>query len=445
MDLVVRNARLRRESGVRDIAIREGIVAAIGSRLDIHGAREIDADGNLVSPPFLDTHLHLDAVLSVGSPRYNVPGTLLEGIAIWGERRPSLVKEEVLRNAREAVLWEVANGVQFIRTHADTTDPALVTVEALLELKEEMKDLVEIQVVAFPQDGIFTFPEGEANLRRALDMGCDCVGGAPHLEFTREDGVRSVELAFQLAEKYGRFVDIHCDETGDDQSRFVEVMAKLAIATGMGGAVTASHTTAMHNYNNDYALKLMGIFRRANMNFITAPFDNSVLQNRTDGYPRRRGHTRVDELDAAGINVSIGHDSIMDPWYPMGKGSMLAAANLLMHTAHMSGRDQIRRLFDMITGNSAVVMNVSDRYGIEPGRPANFVVLDATDEFEALRLKSECLYVVRNGGIVCETVPARRSLFRNGGRALVDFRLSEAERRKVGAGHVPCDEITLIS
>ncbi len=424
MDLVVRNARFRGESGTKEIAIRDGVVAAIGERLAVQADREIDAGGNLVSAPFIDPHLHLDAALTVGNPRYNKSGTLLEGIAIWGERRPSLQKDEVLRNAREAVLWEVANGVQFIRTHADTTDSALVTVEALVELREEMKDVAEIQVVAFPQDGVFTFPEGEANLRRALDMGCDCVGAIPHIEFTREDGVRSVELAFELAEKYGRLVDIHCDETGDDQSRFVEVMAKLAIATGMGSAVTASHTTAMHNYNNDYALKLMGIFRRAKMNFITAPFDNSVLQNRTDGYPRRRGHTRVDELDAAGVNVSIGHDSIMDPWYPMGRGSMLAAANLLMHTAHMSGREQIRRLFDMITDNSATTMGVRDRYGVRMGAPADFVILDAPDEFEAIRLQSECFFVVRGGKVVCETVPAKRKLRRNGVVREVDFKLS---------------------
>jgi len=423
MDLVVRNARLRGESGSKEIAVRDGRVAAIEERLAVQADREIDAGGNLVSAPFVDPHLHLDAVLTVGNPRFNESGTLLEGIAIWGERRPSLKKDEVLRNAREAMLWEVANGVQFIRTHADTTDSALVTVEALVELREEMKDVAEIQVVAFPQDGIFTCPEGEANLRRALDMGCDCVGAIPHIEFTREDGVRSVELAFELAQQYGRLVDIHCDETGDDQSRFVEVMAKLAIATGMGSAVTASHTTAMHNYNNDYALKLMGIFRRAKMNFITAPFDNSVLQNRTDGYPRRRGHTRVDELDAAGVNVSIEHDSIMDPWYPMGRGSMLAAANLLMHTAHMSGRERIRRLFDMITDNSATTMGVRDRYGVRPGAPADFVILDAPDEFEALRLQSECLFVVRGGAVVCETAPAKRRLLRNGAAREVDFRI----------------------
>lgn len=422
MDLIVRNARLGREGGTKDIGVEKGFVAAVENRLDASGDFEIDAAGKMARPPFIDPHVHLDAVLTVGNPRYNGSGTLLEGIAVWGERRSFVTKKELLDNAREAVLWEATNGVQFIRTHADTTDSSLVTVESLLELKDEMKDVVEIQVVAFPQDGIFTFPDGERNFRRAVDMGCDCVGAIPHNELTREDGVRSVELAFELAERHDCFVDIHCDETGDDQSRFVEVMAKLAIATGMAGRVAASHTTAMHNYNNDYVLKLMGIFKRAGMNFITLPFDNSVLQNRTDGYPRRRGHTRVDELDAAGVNVCIGHDSIMDPWYPMGKGSMLAAANLLMHTAHMSGYSQIFRLFRMITDNSAVTLGVEARYGIEPGKEANLVVLDAADEFEAIRLQSECLYVVRHGKIVSETVPARRTFFWKGTSREIDFK-----------------------
>lgn len=425
MDLIIRRARLA-DGEIADIGIRGGVFAAVEKRLDCGAVREIDAGGRLTTPPFADPHLHLDAVLTVGSPRYNASGTLLEGIAIWGERRPGITKEEILRNAREAVLWEAANGVQFIRTHADTTDQSLITVEALLELKEEMRDIAEIQVVAFPQDGIYTIPDGARNLRRAVEMGCDCVGAIPHNELTREDGVRSVELAFDLAEKYGRLVDIHCDETGDDQSRFAEVMAKCAIASGMGSRTAASHTTAMHNYNNDYALKLMGIFRRAKMNFITLPFDNTVLQNRTDGYPRRRGHTRVDELDAAGVNVCIGHDSIMDPWYPMGKGSMLAAANLLLHTAHMSGYDQIFRLFDMITVNSARTMNVEQRYGIEPGKPANLLVLDAPDQFEAIRLQSECLWSVRNGSVIAETVPAKRTLSRGGRKRHVDFSVARS-------------------
>lgn len=422
MDLMVRNAKLRGADALCDIGIVGKAIATIAPRIEAAGKEEIDAGGNLVTPPFCDPHLHLDAVLSVGDPRYNRSGTLLEGIEIWGERKPKLTKEIMVENAKEAVLWEFANGVQFIRTHADATDPTLLTVEVLLEVKEQMKDLVDIQIVAFPQDGVFTDPSGKTLMDRAMAMGADVVGGIPHNEFTREEGVLDVEYAFELAEKYGALIDIHCDETGDEQSRFVEVVLKRAIDTGMGPRVTASHTTAMHNYNNDYAFKLIRIAARSRVNFITNPFDNSVLQNRTDGYPRRRGHTRVDELDANGVNVSIGHDSIMDPWYPMGMGSMLQGANLLMHTAHMSGYDQIPRLFDMITDNSAVTMQIQDRYGIAPGKPANLIVLDAADESEAIRLMSSPLYSIRNGKVLLRTKPAVRTIDFAGSSRTIDFK-----------------------
>ena len=423
MDLVVRNARLRGAQGLTDLAVEGGILRKIGPALEVRGREEIDAGGNLTTPPLCDPHLHLDAVLSVGDPRFNTSGTLLEGIQIWGERKPHLTRTDLVDKAVEAVLWEFAQGVQFIRTHADVTDPSLLTLEALLEVKDRVKDLVEVQIVAFPQDGIFTFPEGEALMRRALDMGADVVGGIPHNELTREDGVRDVELAFDLAERHGLLVDLHCDETGDDQSRFVEVMAARALASGMGSRTAASHTTAMHNYNNDYAFKLMGMLKKAEMNMITNPFDNSVLQNRTDGYPRRRGHTRVDELLAAGVNVCIGHDSIMDPWYSMGKGNMIAAANLLAHTAHMNGHDQITELMDMITTRSAKTMGIEDTYGIEPGKPADLVVLDAKSDAEAVRLTSECLFVVRKGRVISQAEPAKRTVFMDESSYDVDFKI----------------------
>ena len=423
MDLVVRRARLRGSPELQDIGIDGGIIRTLDPTLEIPGREEIDAAGHLTTPPLGDPHLHLDAVLSAGNPRHNESGTLLEGIAIWGERKKDLPRQVLVENAVEAVLWEFAHGVQFIRTHADTTDPTLGTLDALVAVKDRMKDLVEIQIVAFPQDGVFTTPSGETLLRRALDRGADVVGGIPHNEFTREDGVRSVELAFELAEAYDVPIDLHCDETGDDQSRFVEVMAKLAITTGMGPRVTASHTTAMHNYHNDYAAKLLGMAKRANMNFITNPFDNAVLQNRTEGYPRRRGHTRVDEMVARGVNVCIGHDSIVDPWYPLGKGSLLQAAHLLLHTAHMSGHRQIGALFDMITVNTARTLLVEDRWGIEPGKPANLVVFDAENEFDALRRESDCLFVVRRGAVALRGTPARRALDFRGFRKDVDFRI----------------------
>jgi len=423
MDIILRNCRLRGKEALWDIGIERGLFAALAPKLAARADREIDAAGHLVSPPFIDPHLHLDAVLSVGDPRFNKSGTLLEGIQIWGERKKFLTKDMIIRNAVEAIKWEVASGVRYIRTHADATDPSLTTVSALAEVREAVKDIVDIQIVAFPQDGIYTLPGGEAQMRRAVELGADVIGGIPHNEFTREDGLRDVAFAFDLAEETGCLIDIHVDETGDDQSRFVEVMASEAIKRGMGDRVTASHATAMHNYNNDYAFKLIGIITRSGMNVITNPFDNSVLQNRTDGYPRRRGHTRVDELDARGVNVSIGHDSIMDPWYPMGKGSMLQGANLLMHTAHMSGYDQIPRLFDMITGNSARTMHVSDRYGIEVGKPADLIVLDAESDADAIRLMAECLFVLKDGKVIVESKPAQRTLTRDAGTEMVDFRL----------------------
>ncbi len=424
MSLVVKNARLPHSGSLVDLHMERGEFTAIcpaGAKATDH-VDCIDAAGNLVSPPFCDPHVHLDAVLSVGDPRFNRSGTLLEGIAIWGERKKDLTREVILKNAREAVLWEFANGVQFIRTHADTTDPSLKTVDALLELKDSLRDLVEIQVVAFPQDGVFTTPEGRKLLEKALDMGADVVGGIPHNEITREDGVADVALAFELAEKRGLMVDIHCDETGDEQSRFVETMLKESIQRGMGDRASASHTTAMHNYNNDYALKLIGIAARSGLNFITNPFDNSVLQNRTDGYPRRRGHTRVDELDAAGVNVAIGHDSIMDPWYPLGTGSMLRAANLLLHTAHLSGAEQIKRLFDMVTVNSAKALRVEERYGLQVGKPANLLVLDAASVSDAIRLTPECLFVIRHGKVALKTTPAVRKLTYAGIERDIDFK-----------------------
>ena len=427
MDLIIRNANLPGGRGPVDIAIAGEFILKIAPSIPEKGRQEIDAIGKLVSAPFCDPHLHLDAVLTVGDPRYNESGTLLEGIQIWGERKPYLTKKSLVENAKEAVLWEFANGVQFIRTHADTTDPTLLTVEALLEVKDAVKDLVEIQIVAFPQDAVYTSLDGEKLMRRAMDMGCDVVGGAPHLEYTREDGVKQVEFAFALAEKYGALIDIHCDETGDDQSRFVEVMLKLAMRTDLREKVSASHTTAMHNYNNDYAFKLIGIAARSGVNFITNPYDNSVLQNRTDGYPRWRGHTRVDELEARGVNVSIGHDSIMDPWYPMGTGNMLHAANLLMHFAHMSGYAQIPRLFSMITDNTAKTMQIQDRYGLVEGKVANLVILDAPNEFEAIRLLPVCLYNIRKGKISLISKPAERNLAFAGIGRNIDFKVQLRE------------------
>lgn len=409
-NILIKNAALKESDSLNEILISDGKIKEIAKKINFNktdNIETIDAQGNLVAPPLVDPHVHLDAVLVSGKlKRQNNSGTLLEAIDIWGEWKSTLTDDILMNNAREVIKWYAANGVLRVRTHADCTDPTLRTVKCLLALKEEVKELIDIQVVAFPQDAVFTNKINRDLLEEAVKMGVDVIGGAPHIEYTREDGVKEVELIYDLAEKYDRLIDIHIDETGDPHSRFVEVMAKESINREFFDRATASHTTAMHNYNNDYAFKLIGNLAKAKINMITNPFDNTVLQNRTDGYPRKRGCTRVDELLEKGVNVSIGHDSIMDPWYSMGKGNMLAAAYLLMHTAQLNGYEQVNTLFDMITTNSAKTMHLSD-YGIKPGNSADLIILDAENPFEAIRLQAECLYVIRKGKVISQTVPAK--------------------------------------
>ncbi len=413
-DLIVRNAQLHRQVQPIDIAIQDGHFVRIGSDLsDATATREIDVAGRLVVPPFIDAHVHLDAVLTVGKPRYNSTGTLLEGIQIWSERKPDLTHEDVKRRALEEIRWEVAQGTLFIRSHVDVCDPHLTALRALLEVREEVRDICDLQLVAFPQDGILSFPNGRELMRQAMELGCDLVGGIPHYEWTRDMGVEDVHYAFALAKEFNRDIDCHCDETDDPLSRFTEVMAADTLQQGWQGRVTASHCTAMHSYDNAYAFKLMRLLASAQVNVVANPFDNVVLQGRFDTYPKRRGITRVKELLATGVNVALGHDSIMDPWFPLGRGDMLAAAQLALFLCHMSGYDEIQDVLDLITGNGARVLRIEDRYGIEEGKPASFLVLDAPSAFEALRLLPARLHVFKDGREVATTQPAHSIIKRS--------------------------------
>jgi cytosine deaminase len=413
-DLLVRHAQLHRH-GLVDIAVKDGIFASIANDLSAAtAAREIDAAGRLVSPPFIDAHVHLDAVLTVGQPRYNSTGTLLEGIQIWSERKPSLTVEDAKKRALEEIRWEVAQGTLHIRSHVDVCDPDLTALRALLEVREEVRDICDLQLVAFPQDGILSFPNGRELMRRAMELGCDVVGGIPHYEWTRDMGVEDVHYAFQLAREFNRDIDCHCDETDDPQSRFTEVMAADTLEQGWQGRVTASHCTAMHSYDNAYAFKLIRLLARARVNIVANPFDNVVLQGRFDTYPKRRGIARVKELLAAGVNVALGHDSIMDPWFPLGRGDMLAAAQLALFLCHMSGYEEINDVLDLITTNAATTLRIQDAYGIEEGKPASFLILDASSAFESLRLIPARLHVFKNGREVAFTTPARSIVKRTG-------------------------------
>jgi cytosine deaminase len=412
MELVVRNARLHPTGGSEpepvDVGVAGGRITAILPRGEISadGARELDAEGSLLSPPLVDPHVHLDAVLTVGEPHYNESGTLIEGILTWAERKPSLTHQDVKDRALEAIRWEVAQGTGLIRSHVDVCDPNLVALKALLELREEVRDLVDLRLIAFPQDGILSFPDGEELMREAMRLGCDVIGGIPHYEWTRDDGVAEVHFIFDLARETGRPIDLHCDETDDEQSRFLEVVAARAMRDGMQGRVVAGHTTAMASYNDNYAFKLIQILKRAGVTIVANPLDNIVLQGRFDTYPKRRGMTRVKELDAAGINVACGHDSIMDPWYPLGRGSMLDALSMLVHVGQMTGRAELFRAYEMVTSNPARAAEIPD-WRISEGAPANFVVFDCTDEAEAIRLRPAARWVVRNGRVVAETEPAK--------------------------------------
>jgi cytosine deaminase len=416
LDLLLRGARLPGETDTREIAIKDGMI----SEPEPDARQTIDLAGALVTPALVEPHIHLDAVLTVGEPRHNQTGSLFEGIAIWAERVKSLTVEDVKERVRTVLRWQLANGVQYVRSHVDVCDPELKAVRALVELRQEIGDQIGLQLVAFPQQGIFSFEGGQDLMRKAVDLGVDVVGAIPHFELTREYGVDSVKFAFALASNKGLRVDIHCDETDDDHSRFTEVMAAETIRLGMGGRVTASHTTAMHSYNNAYAYRLINNLKRAEMHMVTNPLDNSTLQGRFDHYPIRRGHTRVKELLAAGVNVCVGHDSVMDPWYPLGYGDPIQSAFVLAHYGQMSGHGELRTLMDMVTWNPASALGL-EQYGLLPGCKADLVAFAAPTEHDAIRLIAPRKLVVRAGKIVARTEPARTTVMWDDREELVDF------------------------
>ncbi|HEU4740825.1 MAG TPA: cytosine deaminase [Meiothermus sp.] len=411
MDLVIKDARLTGREGLVDIGLEGGKIAALGP--DLRGSQEISAEGNLVSPSFYEIHIHLDAILTEGDPRPNQSGSLWEGIAIWSERVKRLTREDVRSRVLQALPWFVAHGVTHIRTHVDVCDPSLTALKALKEIQAEVADLIEIQLVAFPQLGMFSWEGGDEMVRRALELGADVIGGIPHYEITREYGVQNVKFALDLAHQTGLPVDIHCDETDDEQSRFLETLAAETLRLRLSGRVAASHTTAMHSYNNAYADKIIGNVRRAGLHVICNPPDNSVLQGRFDHYPIRRGLTRVKELLAAGVNVAAGHDSVMDPWYPMGCGDPMHTAFILLHYGLMSGREDRAHLFPMLSSRPAAIWNNRlvqgseglQGHGVRVGNPADLIVWPVPTEDDALRILPARRYVIKRGRIVAETKP----------------------------------------
>lgn len=406
-DLIIRNANLSTGQIGFDVGVSSGKITAIEQRLEGECGKEIDATGRLLSPAFCDPHFHMDATLSLGMPRMNVSGTLLEGIALWGELRPVVTKEELVDRALRYCDLAVSQGLLFIRSHVDTSDPRLVTAEAMLEVREKVAPYIDLQLVAFPQDGYFRATDGVTALNRALDMGVEIVGGIPHFERTMDDGRQSLEALCRIAADRGLGVDIHCDETDDPMSRHIETLAAQTIRFGLEGKVAGSHLTSMHSMDNYYVSKLIPLMAEANINVISNPLINIMLQGRHDSYPKRRGLTRVRELMEAGLNVCFGQDCTMDPWYSMGSADMLEVAHMGIHVAQMGGIEDKKNIFDAITLNSARTMGL-ENYGLEVGCNADLVILQANDVIEALRLKPTRLFVIKAGNVISQT-PARIS------------------------------------
>jgi len=418
-DLVLRNATLPDGRQGQDIAVTKGRIAAIQPGITAEAGQVIDAAGQLVSPPFVDPHFHMDATLSLGLPRMNLSGTLLEGIALWGELRPIVTREELVERAMRYCDLAVTKGVMAVRSHVDVSDPRLVTVEALLEVRERVAPYLELQLVAFPQDGYYRGPDAAEALSRALDMGVDIVGGIPHFERTMEDGAASVEALCRIAADRGLPVDMHCDETDDPLSRHVETLAAQTVRFGLQGRVAGSHLTSMHSMDNYYVSKLLPLIAESGMAVIPNPLINMMLQGRHDTYPKRRGLTRIPQMMEMGIPVGLGQDCVMDPWYSMGTGDLLDVAHMAVHATQMGSVADKRALFDAVTVNSARIMGL-EGYGLEVGCHADMVLLQARDPAEAIRLRPNRLKVIRRGRVVAETAPEQSRLSLEGRPALVD-------------------------
>lgn len=399
--MLLKNVLIENATETCDIRIKNNRFTEIEPELPSHeGEKIINCEGRQALPPFVESHIHLDTCLSLSKTGQNISGTLFEGIRLWSNYRGDITKQELKERSRETIQLYVDNGVQHIRSHVDITSGNMSTFQTLVELKEEVKNIMDIQLVAFPQDGIFSSKNARENLDEAIKLGADGIGAIPHFEFTREYGVESLNYIINLAEKTGKLVDVHCDEIDDEQSRFLEVLAARAYESGLGERVTASHTTAMHSYNSAYCSKLFRLLSMSNINIVSNPLVNVNLQGRFDTFPKRRGITRVKELLENNINVSFGHDDILDPFYPLGNGDMRDTLIMGLHLCHMMGYEELINSYKIVTYNGAKTLNLGDDYGIKVGNTANLIILDSSDFITSLRKKSPVIYSIKNGKFI---------------------------------------------
>ena len=418
-DFLVKNASLPDGSEGIDIACKNGIITNVEKNISAEAQETVDANGWLLAPPFIDPHFHMDATLSLGIPRLNKSGTLLEGISLWGELKPVQTVDDIIERSLRYCDLAVSMGIGAIRSHVDTCDNELKGVQALLEVKNQVKDYLELQLVAFPQDGLYRDPTALENTIRALDMGVDIVGGIPHFERTMLEGAQSIKTLCEIASERGLLVDMHCDETDDPMSRHIETLAHETQRLGLQGRVTGSHLTSMHSMDNYYVSKLIPLIAEAGVHAIPNPLINIMLQGRHDTYPKRRGQTRVRELRDEGVLIGFGSDCVMDPWYSLGKADMLDVAFMGLHVGQLSSREDMAWCFDAITSNSATILHLDD-YGIETGSKANFNLLQAKNPIEAIRLRAHRLAVVRSGKLIATNAPLEAELLIEGRPDIVD-------------------------
>lgn len=410
--MLFKNGHIENSVEAVDIRVTDGKFEQIGANLEARPGEEVvDCTDKLILPPFVESHVHLDTCLTAGQPHWNMSGTLFEGIERWEERKEFLTKEDVKNRVNKVVRMQAANGVQHVRTHVDINDPKLTALEAILELREEVKDFIDIQIVAFPQYGILSYPKGKELLEEALKMGADAAGAIPHFEFTREYSVESLNICFELAQKYNKLIDVHCDEIDDEASRGLETLATRAYETGMRDMITASHTTAMHSYNNAYMIRLMRLLKMSSINFVANPCVNMHLGGRVDTYPKRRSLTRVKELTAEGCNVSFGNDDIFDPWNPLGNASMRDAVFMGLYAGHMLGYEEIMNSYKFVTTNAARTLHLGDGYGIKEGNDASFVIMNAKNYYDALNYDEPVLASYKNGKLIAKTEPKKTEVF----------------------------------
>lgn len=405
--MLFKNAIIENSTCKVDFRVVEGKFAEFEEHLEPRNSEEtLDLKGNIVLPPFVESHIHLDTAMTAGDPSYNRSGTLYEGISLWSQKKNRLSEIDIKERATKAIYAEIKHGTQYIRTHVDICDEKLIALHALTELKEELKDIVTLQIIAFPQEGVLSYPNGKQLVERAIVEGVDGLGAIPHYELTHEYGAESIKFIVEKAVASNLFVDVHCDETDDPTSIGLETLAACTVENGYGEKVTASHTTAMHSYNNAYMDRLMRVLKLAKMNFVSNPLVNMNLQGRFDDYPKRRGLTRVKELLENGLNVSFGHDDIRDPWYIMGNGDLKEVLFMGLHAVQMTGYSDICDSYKLITYNGAKTLGIND-YGISVGNTANFIVIDASSFYKALCDHATVLYSIRNGNILFEATPCK--------------------------------------